>query len=144
MQTAAHIRLILARAANAVERVDRASIARTGLNPSDFGILEALLHKGPMPINTIGSKVLLTSGSMTTAANRLVAKGLTVRVKDPADARRCNLHLTDSGRTLIESAYADHVQNLESIVRDLDARERHELVRLLKKIGCAADAIDSG
>ena len=144
MQTAAHIRLILARAAKAVERVDRASIARTGLNPSDFGILEALLHKGPMPINTIGSKVLLTSGSMTTAANRLVDKGLTVRVKDPADARCCNLHLTDSGRALIESAYADHVQNLESIVRDLDARERHELVRLLKKIGCAADAIDSG
>ena len=142
METASHIRLILARAAKAVERVDRASIARTGLNPSDFGILEALLHKGPMAINTIGSKVLLTSGSMTAAANRLVGKGYIKRVKDPADARCCLLHLTDSGRTLIEGVYADHQKNLERIVRDMNEKERAELVRLLKKIGFTADAID--
>lgn len=143
METAAHIRLVLGRATKAIERVDRASIARTGLNPTDFGILEALLHKGPLPINTIGRKVLLTSGSMTAAANRLVARDLIERVRDAADARRFHLHLTDSGRSLIEGAYAAHVATLEAIARGLDDTERRELVRLLKKIGFAAEAMDS-
>ena len=143
METAAHIRLVLGRATKAIERVDRASIARTGLNPTDFGILESLLHKGPLPINTIGRKVLLTSGSMTAAANRLVARDLIERVRDAADARRFHLHLTDSGRSLIEGAYAAHVATLEAIARGLDDTERRELVRLLKKIGFAAEAMDS-
>lgn len=142
METAPHIRLILARAAKAVERVDRASIARTGLNPSDFGILEALRHKGPMPINTIGSKMLLTSGSMTAAADRLVDRGLVERRRCPTDGRSFELHLTPSGRALIEGAYAAHVQNLERLVQDFDATERDDLVRLLKKIGFAAEAVE--
>ena len=65
MQTGTHIRLVLGRTAKAIERVDRESIADTGLSSTDFSILEALLHQGPLPINTIGGKVLLTSGSIS-------------------------------------------------------------------------------
>ena len=93
METGAYIRLIFGKASKAIEQVDRKSIASTGLNVSDFSILEALLHKGPMPINTVGEKVLLTSGSMTTAANRLEEKGLVERVRDPLDGRCFYLHL---------------------------------------------------
>ena len=141
METGSHIRLILGRAAKAVERVDRASIAGTGLNASDFSILEALLHKGPLPINTIGKKVLLTSGSMTAAANRLAEKGLVERVRDTADGRSFHLHLTESGAKLIQSAYAKHADNLEKIAEALAPEERGELVRLLKKIGLHADGV---
>ena len=80
MQTGSHIRLVLWKAAKAVEKVDRESIDRTGLGLSDFTILEALLHKGPLTINQIGQKVLLTSGSMTAAVNRLERKGLVQRI----------------------------------------------------------------
>lgn len=135
METGAHIRLILARAAKAVEQVDRASIAKSGLNASDFSILEALLHKGPLPINTIGEKVLLTSGSMTAAANRLEKKGLLKRMQDPADGRCFHLHLTGDGRQLIEAIFASHAHQLERIAEVLTPDERGELVRLLKKIG---------
>ena len=138
METGSHIRLVLGRATKAIERVDRASIAGTGLNFSDFSILEALLHKGPLPINTIGEKVLLTSGSMTTAANRLAARGLIKRVQDPADGRCFHLHLTQSGRDLIDAAYQAHSRNLEQLASVLDPAERSELVRLLKKIGMHA------
>ena len=141
METGSHIRLILGRAAKAVERVDRASIAGTGLNASDFGILEALLHKGPLPINTIGRKVLLTSGSMTAAVNRLADKGLVERIPDPADGRSFRLHLTDSGFRLIDAAYEKHARNLEKIADMLTPEERRELVRLLKKIGLHADGL---
>ncbi|MCB2218609.1 MarR family winged helix-turn-helix transcriptional regulator [Desulfofustis glycolicus] len=141
MQTGAHLRLLFGRANKAIEQVDRASISRTGLNVSDFAILEALLHKGPLPINTIGEKVLLTSGSMTTAANRLEKKGLVQRVRDPADGRSVQLHLTGAGQELIETAFLNHCANLELIFAVLAKNERAELARLLKKIGRQAQSM---
>ena len=142
METGAHIRLIFGRAHKALERVDRASISRTGLNVSDFSILEALLHKGAMPINTIGEKVLLTSGSMTAAANRLEKKGLVERIQDPSDGRCYYLHLTKNGLKLIRDAFRIHSENLEKIFAVLDDNEREEFARLLKKIGCQAQSMD--
>ncbi|MGD8797969.1 MAG: MarR family transcriptional regulator, partial [Desulfobacterales bacterium] len=82
MTTGSHIRLVLWKAAKAVEKVDRASIAQTSLGLSDFTIMEALLHKGPLPVNKIGQKVLLTSGSMTAAVDRLEGKGFVKRIQD--------------------------------------------------------------
>jgi MarR family 2-MHQ and catechol resistance regulon transcriptional repressor len=135
METGAYIRLIFGKANKAITHVDRKSITRTGLNVSDFSILEALLHKGPMPINTVGEKVLLTSGSMTAAANRLVSKGLVERVRDLVDGRCFYLHLTETGHNLIDGAYQRHSENLDKIFECLDENERAALVRLLKKLG---------
>jgi MarR family 2-MHQ and catechol resistance regulon transcriptional repressor len=144
METGSHIRLVLGRAAKAMERVDHASIADTDLNFSDFMILEALLHKGPLPINSIGEKVLLTSGSMTAAANRLSERGLITRIQDPADGRCYYLHLTAAGRRLIKKIYALHAENLERMAAVLSDAERTELVRLLKKIGRHAQEMELG
>lgn len=142
MATGPRTRLIIGRAVKAIERVDRESIAGTGLNISDFSILEALLHKGPLPINTIGEKVLRTSGSMTTATNRLEEKGLVQRIKDPSDARCYLLHLATAGRRFIKAAFDIHAQNLEKIADVLNKEERSELVRLLKKIGLHAQRLE--
>jgi len=135
METGAYLRLIFGKANKAIEQVDRKSIAKTGLIVSDFSILEALLHKGPMLINTVGEKVLLTSGSMTAAANRLESKGLVERVRDLLDGRCFYLHLTNTGLELITGAYQRHSENLDKIFECLDVNERTELVRLLKKLG---------
>lgn len=134
--------MILGKASKAVEKVDRESIAETGLNLSDFTILEALLHKGPLPVNSIGRKVLLTSGSMTAAVNRLGKKGLVERIQDPSDRRRFYVHLTKSGRKVIQRAYEAHKENLEKIVEGLTFKERADLVRLLKKIGSHAENVN--
>ncbi len=141
MENAPHIRLVLWKAAKAIEKVDLASIAGTGLHLSDFQIMEVLLHKGPQPINAIGEKVLLTSGSMTAAAKRLEKRGLVRRVQDPSDGRRFYVHLTDEGLGVIEKAYAMHQKNLEKIAAVLTFEERGELVRLLKKIGRNAEKV---
>jgi MarR family transcriptional regulator, 2-MHQ and catechol-resistance regulon repressor len=111
------------------------------LHLSDFQIMEVLLHKGPLPINAIGEKVLLTSGSMTAAANRLEKKRLVKRVQDPSDGRCFYIHLTDEGRDIIEKAFISHEQNLEKIAAVLSPDERNELVRLLKKIGYNAEKV---
>ena len=57
-----HVWLILMKAFQAIMPHAQESIARTGLGDSDFRVLEALLHKGPLPVNTIGPKVWLTPG----------------------------------------------------------------------------------
>jgi MarR family 2-MHQ and catechol resistance regulon transcriptional repressor len=144
METGPHIRLVLWKAAKAVEKVDRASIAQTGLGLSDFTIMEALLHKGPLPINQIGEKVLLTSGSMTAAIDRMENKGLVKRIQDPSDGRCYYVHLTKKGRKTIRTAYAKHAKNLEKIASVLSEKERNELIRLLKKIGFFAESLESG
>jgi MarR family 2-MHQ and catechol resistance regulon transcriptional repressor len=135
-----HIRLLLWKAHKAVEWIDKSSICATGLGLSDFAVLEAVLHKGPMPVNTIGKKVLLTSGSISTAVDRLAQKNLVRRRRDPADGRVFRVHLTEKGREMIEKAYRRHSRNLETAAEILDPEERKTLVRLLKKLGRHAEA----
>src|ERR1700738_2216786 len=77
------------------------SIKRTELGDSDFRVLEALLHKGPLPVNTIGPKVWLTPGSISVAVDRLVKKGLVSRKGFAADRRVRQVALAGKGRALI-------------------------------------------
>ncbi len=142
MKSDARIRLVFGKANKAIEAVDRKSISHTGLNVTDFMILEALLHKGPLPINAIGKKILLTSGSMTAAVDRLCEKKLIERVQDPLDRRRYFLNLTKSGLKLIRSAYRIHRENLVKLFDCLSDEERTEFVRLLRKVGFHAEQIE--
>jgi MarR family 2-MHQ and catechol resistance regulon transcriptional repressor len=142
MTTAAHIRLVLWKTAKAIDKLDRASIADTGLQLSEFTIMEVLKHKGPLTITAIGEKVLLTSGSMTAAINRLESKDYVRRRRDASDARRFHVHLTEVGRSVIDRAYAKHTANLERVAEALTLSERATLVRLLKTIGRRAEAFN--
>jgi len=116
------------------------SIENMGLCASDFGVLEALLHKGPLPVNVLGKKLLLTSGSMTAAVDRLVTRGLVARADDPNDRRVRVVALTAKGRKLITSAFARHESDLDEVVSVLTRDERATLVSLLRKLGTRADA----
>lgn len=142
--TGAHTYLVMSRATRAVEARAVGSIADTGLGTSDFAVLEALLHKGPLPVNTLGKKVLLTSGSMTAAVDRLMERGLVARTEDPRDRRVRVVALTAEGKRLIKPAFARHAEDLEQVVSVLSPQERVTLVELLRKLGIAADgSLDS-
>jgi MarR family 2-MHQ and catechol resistance regulon transcriptional repressor len=138
--SATHVWLVLSKAARAVGRNAESSISGLGLGLSDFAVLEILLHKGPQPVNRIGRKVLLASGSMTTAVDRLESRGLVQRTVDPLDLRSRIVQLTGSGRKLIEKAFASHAGDMEQTMAVLKPREREDLVRLLKKLGMWAAA----
>ena len=136
-----HVFLVLWKAANAVQSFAGESISELEMCSSDFAVLEALLHKGPLPVNEIGKKVLLTSGSITVAVDRLETKGFVERRAHGTDRRTRVVHLTKSGRKLINRAYADHAADLERLVStSLTRTERETLMRLLKKIGHKAAA----
>jgi len=134
-----HVWLVLWKAARAVEAYAESSVSQLDICGSDFAVLEALLHKGPLPVNEIGRKVLLTSGSMTTAVDRLEDKDLVERRSHGTDRRARVVHLTKNGRKMITKAYADHAADMERLASvSLTRKERETLIRLLKKIGFAA------
>ena len=134
-----HVFLVLWKAARAVETYAENSIAESKMCGSDFAVLEALLHNGRLPINEIGRKVLLTSGSITVAVDRLESKGLVERRSAGTDRRARIVHLTKDGRELITRVYADHASDMERLAAaSLNRAERETLIRLLKKIGYEA------
>src|ERR1700752_4218212 len=111
-----HIWLVMMKAFHAVNGYAARSFQSHGLGDSDFRVLEALLHKGPLPVNTIGPKVWLTPGSISIAVDRLVRKGLVARKKQAADRRVRRVELTSKGRALIAATFREHATAMESVV----------------------------
>jgi MarR family 2-MHQ and catechol resistance regulon transcriptional repressor len=135
-----HVWLVLMKTFHALEAVAKTSlhVSRTGLGLSDFGVLEVLLHKGPLPVNRIGPKVWLTPGSISVAVDRMEQKGL-VKRKNTADRRVRRVELTAKGRTLITKTFREHAAAMEKVAAVLSKEERLILLRLLKKLGKGGD-----
>ena len=132
--------VVLARAYAAVARAVEADIAQHGLTTTEFGILEALHHKGPLLLGEIQRKVLVTSGGITYLVDRLVAKGLVRREPSP-DARRARFAvLTPEGKRLIAGIFPAHADFLSRMISTLDEREQAQATALLRKLGLAAAA----
>ena len=130
-----HVWLVFMKAFQALVPHAAGSIKRTKLGDSDFRVLEVLLHKGPLPVNTIGPKVWLTPGSISVAVERLVKKGLVARKERSHDRRVRQVELTAKGRALITLGFREHAAAMEDTVSALSTRERQTLLRLLKKLG---------
>lgn len=133
-----HLWLVLWKAFRALETHAGRSIAGLGLCQSDFGVMEVLLHKGPLPVKALGEKVLLTSGSMTAAVDRLERRGWVMRGSDPADRRSRIVRLTDEGRKTIEALFAEHERDMERAVEGLSRAEREAVIDLLRRLGQSA------
>lgn len=131
-----HLFLLFWKASHSVMAYDQASIRQSGFTTlSDFAVLEVLLHKGPLPVNTIGEKVLLTSGSITTAVQRLEKRGFVERTRDSEDARVVRVSLTEAGEALILASFSKHAANLESLFEVFESEERAQFARLMRKLG---------
>ena len=133
--------LVMMKAMRALTRYATAGVAETGVGLSDFGVLELLLHKGPLPVNTIGPIVDLTPGSISIAVDRLVAKGLVSRVESAEDRRVRIVALTPRGKDLIVSAFRKHSGQMTRVFSELSAEELLALEVALKKVGKRAAAL---
>jgi MarR family 2-MHQ and catechol resistance regulon transcriptional repressor len=136
-----HAWLILMKAYGAIAAVAAKSIADSNLGPSDFQILEILLHKGALPVNTIGRKIMLTSGSISTAVDRLEKRKLVRRDPSVDDARVIYVSLTGTGHALIQRIFSRHAQRMEDVFGPLSDEERLWLEELLKKVGKHAESL---
>src|SRR5437773_10370399 len=136
--TGVHIWLVFMKAFQALLPHAAESIKRTELGDSDFRVLEVLLHKGPLPVNTIGPKVWLTPGSISVAVDRLEKRAL-VKRKNTDDRRVRLVELTAKGRALITKTFREHSAAMEESAGVLSKQERLMLLRLLKKLGKGED-----
>ena len=132
--------VVIARAYRAMESFVEHSVASLGIGLSDFMILEALLHKGPMTMTALCDAALLANASMTSAIDRLEEKKFVERATDKADRRARLVQLTPDGTALIKRLYPRHLKDLDEVMKDVPSAERAELRRGLKTIGLAAQA----
>jgi len=109
-----------------------------GLNPTEFGILEALYHKGPLPLQEIGEKVLISSGNITYAVDKLEQKQLLVRKPSTHDRRVIFAELTPQGQELLATLFPQHAEVIRAAVSSLSPEEQILTIQLLKKLGLAA------
>ena len=110
------------------------SFLDSGLSLTDFMLLEALLHKGPMTITQIQASALLATGSMTAAVDRLESKGLIARTLSKSDRRARVLQLTGQGKTVISLAYQEHSGDLKRWMSVLSADDRTSTFTNLRKL----------
>jgi len=141
IQDTSHVWLVMLKAMRALTRYAAAGIEGTGLGDSDFRVLEVLLHKGPLPVNTIGPIVDLTPGSISTAVDRLFAKGLVSRIESAEDRRVRIVALTPRGKDLIVPAFRKHAGQMKTVFSELSPEELRTLEEALKKAGKRAAAL---
>jgi len=136
-----HVWLVMIKAMHALTRYAAAGIEGTGLGNSDFRVLEVLLHKGPLPVNTIGPIVNLTPGSISIAVERLVEKGLVSRVESAEDRRVRMVALTAAGKNLISAAFQRHAAQMRRVFSELSAGELRAFEMALKRVGKRAASL---
>ena len=132
--------VVLARAYRSMAAFVERSIATLDIGLSDFMILEALLHKGPLTMSELCDAALITNASMTAAIDRLEERAFVERSGDKQDRRVRRVQLTAQGTTLIKRLYTRHERDLDDVMSGIAPAERAELRRGLKTIGLAAQS----
>ncbi|GEN84009.1 MarR family transcriptional regulator [Sporosarcina luteola] len=127
--------IVLSRASKVVLEEANKLIETYELNPTEFAVLELLYHKGRQPIQKIGQKILLRSGSMTYVVDKLEKKGLLERVFCTEDKRITYMSITQAGKDLIEKIFPSHEKNIQSLMSTLTDEEQDTAIELLKKLG---------
>lgn len=125
----------LARANNTVFSKIKPSMVKHNLTKSQFGVLEALMHLGPMSQRDIGNKLLMTSGNIVKVIDNLSREGLVYRKANKADRRAYKILLTELGSNIINSIFPNHVKSIVDTFSNLNTDEQIELGRLCKKLG---------
>ena len=127
--------IVLSRAYRAVNEKVNKVIQRNGLNPTEFAVLELLYHKGEQPLQQIGGKILLASGSITYVVDKLEEKGYLNRVACPKDRRVTYAKISEDGRKLIEEIFPEHSALIHELMDSLNDDEKDTAIQLLKKLG---------
>jgi MarR family 2-MHQ and catechol resistance regulon transcriptional repressor len=136
--TALRLWIIMSRAHAAVAHHATADIAQHGLTLAEFGILEALYHRGPMLLGEVQKRILVSSGGITFLVDRLAAKGLVERRSCESDRRARYAALTAKGTELVASIFPRHAAVLTQAISGLSIEEQKTVTALLKTMGRAA------
>ncbi len=115
------------RAANAARTYAAQSLSGTGLTLTQFAVLEALYHLGPMSLSDIAEKILTTGGNLTMVVGNLEKRDLARRQQSPEDRRVLIVVLTPKGNALIRKLFPEHAAKITAFMAALSSTEQEEL-----------------
>ncbi|UED81106.1 MarR family transcriptional regulator [Lysinibacillus sp. CD3-6] len=127
--------IVLSRAHKAINEMTNHFFQENGLNPTEFAVLELLYHKGRQPLQQIGNKILLASGSITYVIDKLEKRGYLLRVSCPSDRRVTYAEITADGEAFMGELFPKHEQHLHELMSALSVEEKDQAIGLLKKLG---------
>ena len=130
----------LARATNSLQARLSAQLEGQGLTVGQFGVLEALLHLGPMTQCVLGEKLLRSGGNITLVIDNLEKHGLVRRERQTEDRRTIMIHLTPKGMRLIKRVFPGHAKMILKEMSQLEPKEQEDLRRLCRKLGTGGRA----
>ena len=130
---ATYVRLM--RAANAARTHASRHLGGTGITLTQFAVLEALYHLGPMSLSDIAQKVLTTGGNLTMVVGNLEKEGLAHRQKCPEDRRMLIVVLSAKGKALIRKLFPEHAAAIAEFIGTLSTAEQEQLSLLCRKLG---------
>lgn len=136
-----HTWLIMIKASQAIAHYSLPPVLTNGLGDSDFRVLDVLLHKGPMPVNSIGPRADLNPGSVSVAVDRLYQKGLVSRVESESDRRIRTVSLTEKGRRIFVPIFRQHAALIRRAFQDVSPEEQRQMEDLLKRVGRRAERL---
>ena len=142
VQAAVRAYVKLNRATRAILAAVEPRPAAAGLTLTQLGVLEAILHLGPLTQRSLGRKVLTSPGNMTDVVDKLAARGLVRRAPNPSDRRSVQVELTAQGQGLISAVFPAHAQDIARAFACLTPDELAVLDRLLRKLGLGANTLD--
>ncbi len=125
----------LHRAVNYIDKQSLKIFSKYNLTIGQFGVLEALYHKGDMTIGQVQEKILSSSGTIPLIINNLEKRGYISKHTDSKDKRKCILHITALGKQLVEEVYPENEETIISIMKHWSNEEQQQLANLLKKFG---------
>ena len=133
------LRRAVGRAEHALAELDRVLLDPEGICASDLSILERLSRKGPGPVNDLGRRIGLTSGSITTAVQRLRSRGLVETHRSGEDKRIVTVSASPSGKALAQTLTNQRSKALQGVFADCSSREQELLQSLLKRVRKATE-----
>lgn len=137
--------ITLFRAADSLAARGNTRLEAMGLTTGQFGVLEALLHLGPLCQRELGEKLLRTGGNITLVVDNLERDGLVRRERSRRDRRLVTVRLTPKGEKLIRKVFPGHATAIAGEMSHLTAAEQKQLRRLCRKLGRGvAEKSDSG
>ncbi|CAM3476756.1 MarR family winged helix-turn-helix transcriptional regulator [Marinicrinis lubricantis] len=131
--------VVLSKAYKVIMDHSAKSIKQHRLSQTEFAVLELLYHKGRIPLQQIGGKILVTSGSITYNIDKLEEKGYLKRVPCPNDRRVTFAEMTEEGTALLDRIFPQHAQMMQQVMKGLNEEEKKTAIELIKKLGLHAE-----
>jgi MarR family 2-MHQ and catechol resistance regulon transcriptional repressor len=125
----------LLRASETLHTEAMRSLAGEDLTPSQFAVLEALYHVGPMCLTELAQKILKTSGNLTMVVGNLEKRRLVSRQQQEQDRRFVSVVITDKGRKLMARIFPVHLERIVKLMNRLSPAQQEELARLCRQLG---------